>query len=94
MECVECKCKLSDACNQRIHKAGRSKEHRRNDLAPPPIMCDSKDGQPAIAHCVACGNVNLCAACDVERHKEHVREAPKIVGAPGSPSATGGPTEY
>jgi hypothetical protein len=78
VSCVECGLKLSDACNVRMHKTGRAKVHQRNDLAPTAIMCDSNDGQPAFAHCAACGGMNLCVACDAQRHKEHVREAPKI----------------
>ena len=85
--CVECGVKLCGPCNDKVHKTGRFKTHQRNDLAPPPIMCDAHDGVPAIAYCKACGGVNLCAPCDTARHQEHVREAPKAARPSPSPAA-------
>ena len=86
---------LCDKCDEAMHKIGKPKGHKRNTVgraAPAPIMCDEEDGQVASVHCAACGNINLCAKCDTDKHKVkarlgHERTAPVPPAMDGNPPA-------
>ena len=88
---------LCNKCDEAIHKIGKLKSHKRNAVgraAAAPILCDMEDGQVASAHCAACGNINLCAKCDADKHKVkaragHERTAPVPPATDGdTPAAT------